>query len=73
MGNAQWDLGTLAGAIGFFVLTAAQIWFGKTINNIGQLINREDKPGVFVYTVCLSIFAGLFLLAIWIYEILNRQ
>ena len=73
MGNSRWDLGTLAGALGFFALAVAQLWFGKTINNIGQLLKREDKPSVFIYTVCLSIFAGLFLLAIWIYEILNRQ
>ncbi len=39
---------------GIFCLTVFQLWIGKTFNNNLDLLDREDHPGTFVYTVCLT-------------------
>ncbi len=68
--EVQWFTGALAAL--FVGLTIFQLWTGKTINRVLDLLDRADYPVTYIYTVCLTSFGSIFLLSLLFYSLFDH-
>ena len=64
-------------ALGFGVLflavAAISIWFGKTRNNVGRIIDREDEPEYYWAIVAFLLIGSAFAFGILVYTLLPNR